>query len=1248
MIISLLLFLVFDLNFAQDCQTIYLNEFHYDNFFRDSQVNDFVEIAGPAGTDLDGWTIMTYDHKSKHVCGNGICEQGQEFVGGDFYIDGNGQNIINCYRDCVPDAYPQKTFPAGSVIPDISNGWGVLYMDFGDIIDGSVQNDLSNGFSDGILLVNPDGELTQFVVYEGHQATGADTFNTNSPPLSTTDVGSVLTLLDNLYNLNLVPVSIQLQGEGNGCYSDFHWTGPGNTFGDSFTDYASSKGAINNNQIIWADPSVSPSYSPSVNPTVAPTVSPSSIPSTSPSVSPSKGPTEAPTNLPSVVPSLSPSVSPSVSPSDRPSVSPSTEEPSVSPTSDEPTVSPSKNPTFEEPSLSPSSEEPSVSPTTDQPTVAPTELPTTDSPSVSPSKNPTTDQPSLSPTTDSPSVSPSKNPTTDQPSLSPTSDEPSVSPTLPPTTDSPSANPSVGPSVSPTKGPTFEEPSVSPTVTPTDPPTISQPSVSPTVVPSDSPSFTQPSHSPTVVPSDLPSVKPFRRPTTSPSISSPSVSPSVSDPSVSPSSSLPSVSPTSDQPTVGPSLSPTTEEPSVSPSTEEPSVSPTTDEPTVAPTELPTTDQPSLSPTVEEPSVSPTLPPTTDSPTGSPVTSIPSVSPETSAPTANPTTDQPTAVPSNDPTTDSPTNVPSVAPSYVPSMSPTITACAESNHRVVGSDLITMTDASNWNDESDQITIAVQLPRKYTVTHIDMKRDTGSTLSLVAGEESTYWSSSFDDCMHTFVFTSSWDDIAPFAVVTDENDSAFYYTGTVQITATETFQHDIETTATYTRTIIEDLVWILGLETTVDLSVDFDVLINDASTFQVFDRLSVLQHDGSTSSVTIEYQTEVNYPWVIKADQWDFIEEENGIPYVDKGTLTELEQGAGCGVYGEYCVQTFRVEFEVTAVCDILGDWTVRHYAAYESETQEFDFSAVVSLDSTCGTTFYGAVTEATLTSYADSDLTTGQNSFNIGDTTYWRVIVSDTLQSITSIAVSGVTLEQTIFHDGEFLTDVRDGATQLSLTQLDSSDPANRQIDFSLTLEPNLVKGGEDAKVQAQIEIDYIDRRRSLFADSNGKEFLFVQDTPRRMVLYVDTDNKLKVDHVISLRNNQYCIKDESTGEKSEINDIDQQPCEGNPGKSLTRRCTEQGWEAIVDQCGDLLAQTELLTSESLNKDSSNGASWEIIFFALLAILLIGIGILCYQHLSGKPSVVSSGGPMLPKRTHIDDAAALDSIFADVMETKC
>merc|ERR1719499_1140792 len=97
---------------------------------------------------------------------------------------------------------------------------------------------------------------------------------------------------------------------------------------------------------------------------------------------------------------------------------------------------------------------------------------------------------------------------------------------------------------------------------------------------------------------------------------------------------------------------------------------------------------------------------------------------------------------------------------------------------------------------------------------------------------------------------------------------------------------------TYTRTVIEDLVWVVGVETEVELSVDvFDVSINDATTFQVFNRLSVLQHDGTSSQVTIEYVTEVNYPWVLDPSQHMFVNEPYGIPYVDNGTLTQLSAG---------------------------------------------------------------------------------------------------------------------------------------------------------------------------------------------------------------------------------------------------------------------------------------------------------------------------------------------------------------------
>ena len=45
----------------ENCTDVYINEFHYDNLWRDSRILDFVEIAGPAGTSLDGYEIMTWN-----------------------------------------------------------------------------------------------------------------------------------------------------------------------------------------------------------------------------------------------------------------------------------------------------------------------------------------------------------------------------------------------------------------------------------------------------------------------------------------------------------------------------------------------------------------------------------------------------------------------------------------------------------------------------------------------------------------------------------------------------------------------------------------------------------------------------------------------------------------------------------------------------------------------------------------------------------------------------------------------------------------------------------------------------------------------------------------------------------------------------------------------------------------------------------------------------------------------------------
>src|SRR5215207_3320570 len=45
--------------FTTPTAPVFINEFHYDNDVVD--VGEFVEIAGPAGTNLSGWTIILYN-----------------------------------------------------------------------------------------------------------------------------------------------------------------------------------------------------------------------------------------------------------------------------------------------------------------------------------------------------------------------------------------------------------------------------------------------------------------------------------------------------------------------------------------------------------------------------------------------------------------------------------------------------------------------------------------------------------------------------------------------------------------------------------------------------------------------------------------------------------------------------------------------------------------------------------------------------------------------------------------------------------------------------------------------------------------------------------------------------------------------------------------------------------------------------------------------------------------------------------
>lgn len=145
--------------------TPWINEFHYDNDGTDT--GEFVEVAGPAGTDLTGWKLIGYN-------GNG----GTQYA----------------------------TVNLSGIIPDQQSCRGAVSFAFAG---------LQNGTPDGIALVDASNTVIQFLSYEGpFQATDGP-----AAGMTAVDVG--------VSELTTTPVghSLQLSGTGH-RYSDFAWQAP--------------------------------------------------------------------------------------------------------------------------------------------------------------------------------------------------------------------------------------------------------------------------------------------------------------------------------------------------------------------------------------------------------------------------------------------------------------------------------------------------------------------------------------------------------------------------------------------------------------------------------------------------------------------------------------------------------------------------------------------------------------------------------------------------------------------------------------------------------------------------------------------------------------------------------------------------------------------------------------------------------------------------------------------------------------
>ncbi len=143
--------------------TAWINEFHYDNTGAD--VGEFIEIAGNAGLNLTGWSIVLY---------NG--------TGGASY---------------------SPLITLSGTIPNQSNGFGTV---------SSAALGLQNGSPDGFALVNNLGAVVQFLSYEGtFTAVGGPANGMTSVDVGVSEGGG-----------GAVGNSLRLSGTGS-SYASFTW-----------------------------------------------------------------------------------------------------------------------------------------------------------------------------------------------------------------------------------------------------------------------------------------------------------------------------------------------------------------------------------------------------------------------------------------------------------------------------------------------------------------------------------------------------------------------------------------------------------------------------------------------------------------------------------------------------------------------------------------------------------------------------------------------------------------------------------------------------------------------------------------------------------------------------------------------------------------------------------------------------------------------------------------------------------------
>ena len=158
---------------------VFINEFHYDDSNSAGDTGERIEVVATAGESLSGYRIYLYNGSSPN-------------------------SAVTYDNDLVP---------AGSLV-SCGGTVRIAYLSY-------PTNGIQNGSNDGFALVNPSGQVVQFLSYEGSiRASNGPASGMTSTSLPVSETGSTP-----------VNTSLQLGGSGS-TYANFTWqTSRTQTFG---------------------------------------------------------------------------------------------------------------------------------------------------------------------------------------------------------------------------------------------------------------------------------------------------------------------------------------------------------------------------------------------------------------------------------------------------------------------------------------------------------------------------------------------------------------------------------------------------------------------------------------------------------------------------------------------------------------------------------------------------------------------------------------------------------------------------------------------------------------------------------------------------------------------------------------------------------------------------------------------------------------------------------------------------------